>query len=205
MFNHFLGISLLDCRVAEASNYTHEFIAFYAYAKPQPDCIPVYRWFNIEREDHAYTISDQSDELAVTGYLSEGIVFYVYRPSSTAPGTVELYESFQAGTQDHMYSTNPVEKCVDKTWRYKGVLGRVLSSVTAGASPDLVPVHRYLYNSDILSPHMRSLAIHNANRRAPVDTEPVHVEAMEQRFTRAHLTYPLCLDIQYALPSCISR
>jgi len=204
VFNHFLGISLLDCRVAEASKYNHEMIAFYAYARPQPDCIPVYRWFNIEREDHLYTTRVQANDLAVTGYLSEGIVFYVYRPNSTVLGTVELYEFFQAGTQDHIYSTNTIEQCVDDPWHYKGVLGRVLTSVTAGANPDLVPVQRYGYLSDSLSPHMRSLAIHNANRHASVDTEPVPVETMERWFIRDHLTCPLCMDILYVVPSCIS-
>jgi hypothetical protein len=160
VFNHFLGITALDAQVALASGYHDEGIKFYAYVNPRPDCIPVYRWFNINKEDHIYTTSGSNavqTDLAVTGYLFEGIVFYVYPPTSPIQAPVELYESYQANTQDHLYSTNTMEKQVDSTWEYKGVVGKVLTSDTLYVSPDLWPVRRYCYLShEGLSPYMLS-------------------------------------------------
>ncbi|KAJ2916537.1 hypothetical protein MD484_g3881, partial [Candolleomyces efflorescens] len=118
-------------RAASVYNYALEGIAGYVFPDAQPGTAPLYRLWNGQAADHFYTMSaDERDRALGLGYASEGIVGYVYTPSS-GPfcGSKPLNRLYKGPVRDHFYTVSEEEKngaIVKYGYSDEGVVGWVL-------------------------------------------------------------------------------
>lgn len=93
--------------------------------------VPVYRFLNVENNDHLYTLTP-SEGFAYPAYRYEGIAWW-YEPTHNATDVFRLYN---ATTGQHFYTTSTSERdtAIGDGWTYEGI---AFPASTAGT-----PVYR---------------------------------------------------------------
>ena len=90
---------------------------------------------------HFYTSNPNEEFIQENGFILEGSVFSLFQPTSTVPGTVDVYRLFKGDIGDHFLTTDGAEKgsSILGGYVYEGVIGKAYSE----PGPDRVEVVRY--------------------------------------------------------------
>ncbi len=92
----------------------YEGIAYYAYPTPQPNSMPVYRFWSKKNQHHFYTASETEKNLVINKYDDyiwkyEGIAWYIPN-SSNSENIQSVYRFWHPKNKAHFYTISKEEK-----------------------------------------------------------------------------------------------
>ncbi|MCU1524499.1 MAG: hypothetical protein JWO18_1393 [Microbacteriaceae bacterium] len=120
------------------SVWRYEGVAFDAFPTQRAGTVPLYRFWSPRLQGHFFTANGTEKDQIIRTYAAstwsyEGVAFYVYPDNTTAANTVEVARFWSGTTQQHFYTTDPVETAgiirdyPIRVWSFEGYNFRVPS------------------------------------------------------------------------------